>query len=206
MKIENETELEKIWNKIPIESRKHIHMYITARQFKNAVLINEMLTVPALSNNLPENTEISFGGLITAKASGNKIVSKFFPFMVNKSFSCEIYLKYILTESNINFKDLKGKKGHDLWLLYDRLFTNNSNINDMFIEYINKYTKSIIDIEKEIKDISNVFESWRYIYEKYDEAQQINHGFLDMFCNFLDVYCMAIIKTKYNYDINKDIR
>lgn len=50
-------------------------MYSTARQLKNAVLINEIIG-----------------------HKQDKHINKIFPFIVNKSFACEVYLQTINVE------------------------------------------------------------------------------------------------------------
>ena len=94
-------------------------MYITARQFKNAIEIEEAIIIPAKQNNLPDGIVLSFGDSIKLTARGNKMVTKIFPFLVNKAFSCEVYLKLILIESGIKLEELNHRDLHNLKKLYD---------------------------------------------------------------------------------------
>lgn len=55
-------------------------MYITARQFKNAISIEEAIIIPAKQNNLPEGTVLSFGDSIKLTARGNKMITKIYHF------------------------------------------------------------------------------------------------------------------------------
>lgn len=200
-----------------------ILMYTTARQFKNAVPIEEMLIIPSgigdwenhcqitLNNikledlirnyNLKDNSQVKLNEYPLATARGNKIISKQTPFIVNKSFACEIYLKLILLENNISFKDLKGINGHNIFKLYSKTFSNfKSNLNrEMFL-------KKFANVEDKIENISEAFINWRYIYEKYEKIDSLDFIFLDELCNYLDAEAQKLILKNYNYDVNKDIR
>ena len=59
------------------ETKKIINMYTTARQFKNAINNDEKLVV---RNGI--------------------FINKIYPYIVNKSFACEIYLKIIILCNN----------------------------------------------------------------------------------------------------------
>ncbi len=194
----------KIYKNLPEEHKKRIIMYLTARQFKNAVLIEEMTIVPAKKNGLPENCIISFNdGLLKLTARGDKIVSKHYPFLVNKSFACEVYLKFLLLENNITFNDLKGKSGHDLLMLYNKLPLI---IRQTLLKFLqNKGTPSNESLITKLKSVSQAFIQWRYIYEKFDGISA-DFCFLNVFCDFLDIYCQKTILEKYKYDVNLDIR
>lgn len=189
--------------KVNFNTQKTIVMYVTARQFKNAILEEEMIVIPNYFN-VEEGSVLEWGSTkMTVK--GNKCISKVFPFVVNKAFACEVYLKLLLIESNYDLKKLKRGEKHNIFKLYEK---NNSNLKEyieneflIFGESANKEY-----VEKEIKDISNVFIQWRYIYEKLNEENVVNYGFLNMFCELLDKYSQEVIMKNYNYDVTKDMR
>lgn len=191
-----------IYKALDDNSKKRIIMYLTARQFKNAVSIEEMIIIP--TNGLPENTKLCLGnGLIKLTARGDRIISKHYPFLVNKAFACEVYLKFLLLEYNINFKDLKGKNGHNLLKLYEKVPLD-------FKKSLLKYVSSRGTLNNEslmikLNSVSEVFTEWRYIYEKFDGISA-DFIFLDTFCNFLDESCRKEILKKYNYNVDLDIR
>lgn len=194
------------YKKLAIEDKKIIQMYLTARQFKNAILQDEMIIVPAKNNGLAENSKIKFGNLIELTAKGDKIITKIFPFIVNKSFACEVYLKLILIEENFDInKHLKGPEKHNLYKLY----SNTSNeFKEMYKNVCLKiYGKDANNefLNNEIEKISNVFMDYRYIYERFGEENIVNYGFLNAFCNYLDIYTKTLIKNKYNYDVDLNI-
>lgn len=195
---------EKIYETLEDSSKKRIIMYLTARQFKNAVLIEEMIIVPAKKNNLPENTTLCLGnGLLKLTARGDKVISKHYPFLVNKAFACEVYLKLLLLEYNINFKDLKGRNGHNLLKLYEKTPLDFKN---SLLKYVSsRGTLTNESLIKKLESVSEVFTEWRYIYEKFDEIST-DFLFLDTFCNFLDESCKKEILKKYNYNVDLDIR
>lgn len=194
-------------NKRKIDNKNiSINMYITARQFKNAIEIEEAIIIPAKQNNLPDGIVLSFGDSIKLTARGNKMVTKIFPFLVNKAFSCEVYLKLILIESGIKLEELNHRDLHNLKKLYDN---TTEEFKKMFFDYFLKVYGEQANkefLENEINAISNVFLKWRYIYEDLDKENIVNYGFLNIFCAFLDIYARALIQTKYGYDVSKDMR
>ncbi len=142
-------------------------------------------------------------GLIKLTARGDKIISKHYPFLVNKAFACEVYLKFILLEYNIGFKDLKGKNGHNLLKLYEKIPLDFKN---SLLKYVSsRGTLTNESLIRKLENVSEVFTEWRYIYEKFDGIST-DFGFLDTFCNFLDESCKKEILKKYNYNVDLDIR
>ena len=202
----NTTINEANYKKLGIEEKQKIQMYLTARQFKNAILIEEMITIPSYNNMLPENSKINFGNAIQLTAKGNKVINKIFPFIVNKAFACEVYLKLILLEEKFNIdKNLKRTEKHNLYKLY-------SSTSKEFKEMYHKVCLAIYGkdanvefLNKEIIKISNVFMDYRYLYERFGEENIVNHGFLNSFCNYLDIYTKTLIKNKYDYDVDLNV-
>ncbi len=211
------------FDNISSEGKNRIIMYTTARQFKNAVPIEEMLIIPSeigdwtnycqitLNNikledlinqyNLKENSQVKLNENALATVRGNRIISKQTPFIVNKSFACEIYLKLILLENKIDFKDLKGKNGHKIFELYSKI-NSDFKLNLQHEMCLKKFT----NIEDKIENISEAFINWRYIYENYEKIDSLDFMFLDELCNYLDEKAKELILKNYNYDVNKDIR
>ncbi len=175
---------------------KIILMYITARQFKNAIGIDEMMIIPARKNNLAENTIIKFADIFSATARGDELINKMFPFIVNKAFACEVYLKILLEIENI-----KIPTQHNLYSLFQLVDTNSKILSIM--------TKDVgiqESILNKIKDISNVFVEWRYIYEYANQKKTVEYSFLNSFTDWLDAYTSKKIYETYNYDVTKDCR
>ncbi len=208
---------------VSVEGKNRILMYTTARQFKNAVPIEEMLIIPSeigdwtnycqitFNNikledliskyNLKDNFQVKLNGDSLVTVRGKEIISKQIPFIVNKSFACEIYLKIILLENNIDFKDLKGINGHKIFKLYSK-----TNIDFKSNLHHEMCLKKFTNIEDKIENISEAFINWRYIYEKYEKIEPLDFMFLDELCNYLDAKAKELILKNYNYDVNKDIR
>ena len=212
-----------IFDNLNLKSKERIMMYTTARQFKNAVPIEEMLIIPSkiddwiyysdirLNNaklqdlittyGIKDNSPIIQNGITMVTARGTKIISKQSPFIVNKSFACEVYLKLILEENNIEWKDLKGKEGHNSWKLYSKMpNTLKKDLNKVML------SKGFTIIDAKIKKISTAFINWRYIYQNYKENVSLDFIFLNEFCNYLDTIAKTIILKTYNYDVDKDTR
>ena len=151
--------------------------------------------------NLKDNSQVKLNEHSLVTVRGKKIISKQTPFIVNKSFACEIYLKIILLENNIDFKDLKGINGHKISKLYSK--TNSDFKSNLYDEMC---LKNFTNIEDKIENISEAFINWRYIYEKYEKIDPLDFMFLDELCNYLDAKAKELILKNYNYDVNKDIR
>ena len=190
-------------SKLNSKGKKIVEMYITARQFKNAVLQEEMIIIP--NTIIGKDTVIEWGGTkITVR--GSQYFCKTFPFVVNKAFACEVYLKLILIENNFDLKKMKNHELHNLFKLYQN--TDNKFKSDLINFFKNKYGNKIDELrfEEEIKKISKVFIKWRYIYEQAGKNPIVNYGFLNSFCDVLDDYTKKIILDNYNYDVNEDMR
>lgn len=117
-----------------------------------------------------------------------------------------MYLKLILIESGIKLEELNHRDLHNLKKLYNK---TTEEFKKMFFDYFLKVYGEQANkefLEKEIRAISNVFSKWRYIYEDLDKENIVNYGFLNIFCEFLDIYARALIQTKYSYDVSKDMR
>lgn len=155
------------------ETKKIINMYTTARQFKNAINKDEKLAI-----------------------KDGMFINKIYPYIVTKSFACEIYLKIIILYNN----DTYGKI-HALKDLYKK-----SKICKDFEKYIlENAKKNNIDYNKEKIDenldcISNAFVQWRYVFES--EELNIPEGFLNVFCEYLDNVCINKILEKTDINMN----
>ena len=147
-------------------------MYVTARQFKNIVNVDELVPTPK-----------------------NNFKNKIYPFIVNKSFACEVYLKLILMATQ-----KKKKRGHNL-----KELSQITNMDTQFKNYLlsNKLKLTDQEFEEYLNNISNAFEKWRYIYEK--KNIKVMYGFLNTFCIFLDEYCINLMKELFNIDVDKEL-
>ena len=93
----------------------------------------------------------------------------FVPSIVNMSFACELYLKSILSNGNSEIK------GHDLFDLFSKLDEKKKNI--IIIEVEKRGTD---DFYSALIDSRNLFESWRYHFEK-DKHCSVHLLFLERF-------------------------
>ncbi len=180
-----------------MENSKEVLMYVAARQFKRAIDKDEMIIIPKNKNMILDNSIINFG-IFTATVRGNEFISKIYPFIVNKSFACELYLKTILKMNGQQIP--RGNRGHMLNELFNEVCEK-----EKLLENISKSFRMKKDlITEEINGISKAFEEWRYIYEK--DENQLNYGFLNGFCDFLDDYVKNKILNERGYDVTKDCR
>lgn len=193
---------EEVYRKLNQNQKQIIEMYLTARQFNNAVLEQEMIIIPSSSMGVVDGTVINWGGhKVTCR--GDKSIVRIYPHIVTKAFACEVYLKLVLAlQKEINLR----KYGHNIFSLYKG---TTEEFKLEFIEtltsnYGEKFNKEFI--ETELKNISNVFEEWRYIYEKTGVEKNVNIGFLNVLCKYLDRYSHRKIFEEFGYDVDRNMR
>ena len=190
------------YNMLSKEGKQLVEMYLVARQFKNAILEEEIIV---LANGASCGNVVSWG---TTKITfrGNQNLIRVFPFVVNKAFACEVYLKLLLTRQGFNFKSLKQSERHDLFVLFKN---TNEDFKISFYSYFSSRLGAEVNadfLNREIEQISNVFIKWRYIYENIEEAKSVNYGFLNTFCEYLNELCQKMILEDFNYDVSKNMR
>lgn len=66
--------------------------------------------------------------------------------------------------------------------------------------------KGFKNIDEKIKNISETFINWRYIYQKCEIIDSLDFIFLDELCSYLDEQAKQLILKNYSYDVSKDIR
>ncbi len=93
----------------------------------------------------------------------------FVPSIVNMAFACELYIKSILSDGD------SETKGHDLYDLFDKL-----NEEDKTIIIKDTKRKGTDDFYASLNDSRNLFENWRYHFEK-NKSCSINIIFLENF-------------------------
>lgn len=196
----------KALEQLKFDDKKNLQIYFTARQFKNSIFQDEVFILPVNKGNnfIPGKMVIKDHMTITFR--GDKTITRIIPYIVNNCFACELYLKLLLSLFHIKIDDIPKKKRHNLYILYDKLPPK------IKIKVFNDYLKAsstnvdIYNLENEIKNISSIFVNWRYIHETIDKQNVVNSGFLRWFCDILDIYCVFLIKEKYNYDVILDFR
>ena len=104
------------------------------------------------------------------------------PIIVNLAFSCEIFIKTILRNKNLNIP----KSKHELFTLFERLPVDTKNEIIGLNDHSNFYS--------ELKSISYTFAKWRYIYEY--PLPSINFGFLFEFAEKLNTHTEKMLNDK----------
>ena len=161
------------FKKLDDKNKNIINMYTTARQFKNAINDNEKIVLKT-----------------------DRVINKVYPYIVNKSFACEIYLKLIIKNNDESYNKI-----HTLKDLYIK-----SNIKKDFEKYImdnvlkNNINYDLEKLNNDLQSISNAFVEWRYIFENKDLC--ISVGFFNLFCDYLDRYCLNLIRENSNIDMD----
>ena len=161
------------YDELKAEDKKLIRMYTTARQFRNAILPSEYLVL-----------------------APGKFRNRTIPYVVNRSFSCELYLKLVL------FSQGKLQKKHSILDLLEA-----TSLLDSFTTYVLAGTKNDEvqytqnQLETDLRSISDAFVNVRYVYEH--DSLNIAVGCLEILNDYLDMYCRKIILDTCGIDMNQ---
>lgn len=110
------------------------------------------------------------------------------PYMVNSAFACELFLKAVLEENNVNY----GR----IHLLKD-LF-------DLLPKKIKKEIESSVDDEEfssKLTASSNTFVNFRYIFEDINKVAKVNLEFWEKFVAAIYLYCKNNLKKGENIHV-----
>ena len=113
------------------------------------------------------------------------------PEIMNSAFSCELFMKALLIYRKFSLKEIK-KIGHGLQGLWDAIYNEYDELKDVKQSLMEQHC---LDTDEEfdelLKNISNAFVEWRYIYEKH--GGKIHLGFLRDFQDALREACCKIL-------------
>lgn len=109
----------------------------------------------------------------------------FIPYIVNKSFACELYLKCILTSSQISYN-----KGHNLETFFQSL---PDEIKEQILN--NPRFKGDNRFYEALHENSTIFYNWRYCFEDNMELQ-VDVVFLDNLTAALHDIAKGIIERQ----------
>lgn len=109
-----------------------------------------------------------------------------FPFVVNLTFACELYLKSIMMSISENNEFMKT---HDLNILFENL--GNDKIKDVLQKSFEEKGKKLSDFLEQHK---NHFIDFRYAFEENDKKLCVFSTDLGNFANCLRDYCLALKK------------
>lgn len=145
-------------------------------------------------NKLKSKSDIDIDDMIRC-ANEFHIISQndktFIPNFAILAFACELYMKTILFYYTKNFP-----KGHDLERLYAEMSKhfNKSEFIKIFAEQRQKLYNDY-DIENSERSLmetlrrnSNMFEDWRYLFEKKIDKPYTVHGFVFVLAEALRLY------------------
>lgn len=90
---------------------------------------------------------------------GEFLSGKMYPFAVNASFSCELFIKAIMIKQS---PTQEFSRGHDLKQLFDAL--DNKDRTAIRSAYNKKCSKSLDEL---LDESGKAFEDWRYALEKH---------------------------------------
>lgn len=153
-------------------------------------------------NKLESKADIDINDMIRC-ANEFHIISQnkktFIPNFAILAFACELYMKTILFYHTKNFS-----KGHDLGRLYIEISKhfNKSEFIKIFAEQMRKLFDdySIESSEQSLIETlhknSNMFEDWRYLFEKKIDKPYAVHGFLLELSEALRLYVDRFIRKE----------
>lgn len=116
------------------------------------------------------------------------------------AFACELYMKTILFYHTQTFS-----KGHDLERLYIEISKhfNKSEFIKIFAEQMREHfdgysiESSEQSLIETLRKNSNMFEDWRYLFEKKIDKPYIVHGFVFELAESLKLYVDKFIKKEH---------
>lgn len=163
-----------VFDNLSAEDKYLIRMYTTARQFRDAITPNEYL-----------------------QFRNGQIRNRVYPYVVNRAFSCELYLKMILCHAGKPYKS-----GHSILQLLAQ-----AEAKELFMDWVlntklkgdTRYT--VKELETGLASISDAFTKVRYIYEQ--ETLNVAVGVLDALSDYLDERCRQVIMDKHGIDMRK---
>lgn len=113
------------------------------------------------------------------------------PVIVNLAFSCELFLKSMLSEKKLN-KAKRNKNGHDLKYLFR--IQDVSTKRYIKTKIFSKYGVDEIWFNTKLSETSNAFNRWRYYYEK-------EKGVITASISVLQ-YMAEVLLEKYNEEFD----
>ena len=114
------------------------------------------------------------------------IVECSIPMMSNAAFTCELFLKVILTYTNV-ITDEKQLREHNLYKLFNK-------IEDKRIQERIRNDTLEKQFDLTLKEIGKAFEASRYVHEYQEMCCDVK--FLYMLMNSLHNECMELMKEK----------
>ena len=118
-----------------------------------------------------------------AKKIGNndvfQILYNLYPYVVNISFACELYLKAIRFHDDPALKRVPG--GHELKTIFESLSKDEQRDITMLFQ-----SKCSTDLHKFLVEDNRDFEDWRYAFE--EEEVKANLSGLEVFAEVLHDY------------------
>lgn len=123
--------------------------------------------------------------------------------IVNSAFSCEVFIKSLLVHHGKTVEEIHGHELYKLWAKYKELdIEGASNVEQTVKNVFNSKNDNMFD--ECLKNISDAFFKWRYIYEKHGATIHIQ--FLRIFREALRTFCCEKFynKTWSEYIINQN--
>ena len=128
------------------------------------------------------------------------------PALVNGSFACELFLKALLQNEGVDLKELKGRDGHTLNSLFEKLRNKNSElaVNILTITAhclsVKGHTYNEDALMKDLDTISYLFTEMRYFYEGKTGEKAYHIDFLEAFMAALESMCEVLFGQRPELD------
>lgn len=106
--------------------------------------------------------------------------------IVNSAFACEVFIKALLIYYGNTVDEIHGHEFYKLWAKYKEIDIGSaSNVEQTVKNIFNSKNENMFD--DCLRNISNAFYEWRYIYEKHGATIHIQ--FLRIFREALREFC-----------------
>lgn len=118
--------------------------------------------------------------------------------IVNSAFLCEVFIKSLLVHHGKTVEEIHGHELYKLWAKYKELdIEGASNVEQTVKNVFN--SKNDNKFDECLKNISDAFFKWRYIYEKHGATIHIQ--FLRIFREELRTFVVKNFITKLGVSI-----
>lgn len=149
----------------------------------NSGLMMTIMATKSMNGNFGEVLQIANSFLDTSRIVPHEVRFTF-PYAINITFACELYLKILTDKSKGSYET-----GHSIFTIYDNLSPIDKN------NILAKYNKTSISKNLDLTTILNAegnsFIDWRYAFENTNLS--FTYSFWDEFASILREYVDSMI-------------
>lgn len=141
------------------------------------------MATKSMNGNYNEVLQIANSFLDTSKNVPHEVRFTF-PYAINITFACELYLKILIDKTNGNYAT-----GHSISTLYNNL--SSTDKNNILAKFNNTVISNNLDLITVLNSEGNSFIDWRYAFENTNIS--FTYSFWDEFASILKEYVESVI-------------